>query len=58
MACYTPLMPADDPMTPAASKEIVVARIRLGVIHEKAFARSQTRIPVAPARALTAPIEH
>jgi len=58
VACYAPLMPTDDPMTPAASKEIVVARIRLGVIHEKAFARSQTRIPVAPARALTAPIEH
>jgi hypothetical protein len=51
-------MPTDEPMTPATSKEIVVARIRLGVIHEKALARSQTRMPVAPARAVTAPIEH
>ena len=51
-------MPTDDPTTPAASKQIVVARIRLGVIHEKAFAHSQTRMPVAPARALTAPMEH
>ncbi len=55
---YAPLIPTEDPITPAASKEIVVARMRLGVIHEKAFARSHTRMPVAPARALTAPMEH
>jgi hypothetical protein len=55
---YAPLMLTDDPMTPATSKEIVAARSRPAVIQEKAFARSQTRIPVAPASAVTAPIEH
>ncbi len=58
MRGYAPLMPTADPMIPATSKETVAALIRPGVIHEKAFARSQTRMPPAPARAVTAPIEH
>ncbi len=37
---------------------MVVARIRLAVNHEKAFVASHARIPLAPATAVIAPIEH
>jgi hypothetical protein len=45
-------------MIPAMTSETVVARIRRGVIHEKPFAASHTRVPVTLAAAVVAPIMH